>query len=370
MSDTVGGVAPEPVAAASRLRIEEVDTPSVIIDLDRVEGNIAKLQAFCARHGVACRPHVKTHKLPFLARKQLAAGAAGITVQTLGEAEVMAAAGCDDLLITYDLMGASKVRRLAQVARLASVRVAVDNAVALAAVAQGARLAERRIGVLVEFECGKLRQGVVTPEEVVPLAQQATTTPELEFLGLLTYPNAPAVAPFVARARELLAREGIAVRVVSAGGTPTLWNGELLAGLTEYRAGLYVYHDRKSVADGVAGLGDCALHVHVTVVSRPAPDRGVIDAGSKTLTSDALPGYAGTGYGTILEYPDAQVTGLTEEHGMVDFSRCRERPGIGERVRVIPNHACPVSNLHDEVFLHRGGFVEAVLPVAARGMTR
>ncbi len=355
-----------PVAAT---RVDTIDTPCVVVDLDVVDRNIGRLQEYLSEHGIANRPHIKTHKLPLLAHWQVAAGARGITVQSVGEAEVMAAAGLDDILITYNVMGADKVRRLAQVAQLARVRVALDNEVALEAVAAAALLAERKIGVLIEFESGKLRQGVVTPEEAALLAKVAAERPYLEFLGLLTYPNADAVPTFVTRTRELLGEAGLELKVVSVGGTPLMWSTHVAGVATELRAGTYIYNDRNSMAAGAAALEDCALHVHVTLVSKPTANRGVIDAGSKTLTSDLFRAQGG-GYGLILEYPEAKITELSEEHGAVDFSECSRTPAIGERLRVVPNHVCPVSNLHDEVYAHRGGVLVATLPVAARGKTR
>lgn len=347
--------------------LSHLDTPTIAIDLSIAEHNITKLQAYLDAHGIANRPHIKTHKLPLLARKQVDAGASGITVQTLGEAEVMAASGIRDILVTYNLMGDAKAARLGRLARLVDLRVAIDNEVALATVAQGAALAGRTIGVLVEFESGKERQGVLEPAEALALARRIEAAPHLEFVGLLTYPSSSAVAPWVARAREAFAEAGIPIRVVSAGGTPRMLHAHEIEGVTEYRAGTYVYHDRKSVAGGVAALEECALHVHVTLVSKPTADRGVIDAGSKVLTSDLVPASMGEGYGLILEYPEAVIRELSEEHGVVDFRACAKRPAIGERLRVLPNHVCPVSNLVDEVVLHRGGVVEAVVPVAARG---
>ncbi len=347
--------------------ISEVDTPAVTVDLTIAEANIAKLQAYLDRHGIANRPHVKTHKLPLLAHKQLEAGARGITVQTLGEAEVMVAAGVEDILITYDLIGHQKAARLARLARMANVRVAVDNEVALGTVAEAAEMARRHIGVLVEFESGKRRQGVIEPAEALGLAQTAEAATFLGFEGLLTYPASPAIGPFVDAARQLFDAAGIEILTVSAGGTPNMWRAHELPHVTEYRVGTSVYHDRKSVARGEATLEECALHVHVTVVSMPTPDRGVIDSGSKVLTSDLVPSDVGEGYGLILEHPDAVIVELSEEHGVVDFGPSGSRPRIGDRLRVVPNHVCPVSNLVDDVVLHRGGVVEAVVPVAARG---
>lgn len=347
--------------------ISDVDTPAVAVDLDRAEANIAKLQAYLDEHGIANRPHIKTHKLPLLAKRQVAAGAVGITVQTLGEADVMVDAGMNDILITYNLIGAAKAERLARLASRARVSVAIDNDVALRTIAAAAASAQTDIGVLVEFESGKQRQGVLEAQQALDLAKLIAEEPYLRFEGLLTYPASAAVGPFVAEARRLFEAAGIEVRTVSAGGTPNLWRAHELPGITEYRSGTSVYHDRKSVHRGEASLEECALLVHVTVVSMPTRDRGVIDAGSKVLTSDLVPTEMGEGYGTVVEYPGAVIHELSEEHGVVDFSRSKDKPSIGDRLTVLPNHVCPVSNLVDEVVLHRGGVVEDVVPVAARG---
>jgi D-serine deaminase-like pyridoxal phosphate-dependent protein len=348
-------------------RIEALDTPLVAVDLARVERNIAALQAYCDAHALDNRPHIKTHKLPFIAHLQLRAGARGLTVQTLGEAEVMVASGVRDLLLTYDLVGETKAQRLARLALLADVRVAIDNELALDTVGRAAALSGRRIGVLVEFESGKRRQGVLTPEAARDLALRVQEHPLLDPLGLMTYPSSAEVVAFVARARALFEEAGLPLHVVSAGGTPGMWRAHELTGVTEYRAGTSVYHDRKSLEDGSGTLDDVALHVHVTVVSSPDADRVVIDAGSKVLTSDLLPAGREAGYGLVLEYPEAVVRELSEEHGVLDLRACRARPSLGERLRIVPNHVCPVSNLVDEVALHEGGTLLAMLPVVARG---
>lgn len=352
------------------VRVTDLETPLVAIDLDRVDHNIAALQAYCDEHGLANRPHIKTHKLPFVAHRQLAAGAAGITVQKLGEAEVMVAAGIDDLLITYNLIGPAKAERLARIARLATVRVGLDNRVALETVAAAAELAQREIGILIEFESVKRRQGVHEPDEALALARHVRGSPYLRFRGLMTYPSSPESAEWIARARQLFDDADIAIETVSGGGTPSMWTAHEIQGLTEYRVGTSVYHDRKTVGAGVATLDDCALHVHATVVSAPGEDRVVIDTGSKSLTSDPVPSDIGQGHGLILEHPEAVITQLSEEHGVVDVSACSRRPAIGDRVRIVPNHVCPVSNLFGEVHLHSGGVLEAMLPVAARGKVR
>lgn len=350
--------------------IDELETPVPVIDLDRVEHNLAKMQAYCDRHGLKLRPHIKTHKIPSLARRAVELGASGITCQKLGEAEVMADAGLDDILISYPLIGTAKAERLAALAQRARVRVAVDNPLALDTAARAAFAAGQAIGVLVEFDSGNRRTGVTSPEEALQLARAVREAEHLSFDGLMTYPSGPQTSGFVAAARQLLAREGIEVATVSGGGTPNAWRAHEVAGVTEVRVGTYVYHDRGTVGAGAASLDECALHLHATVVSRPTEDRAVMDAGSKSLSSDLVPPSVGAGYGLLLDYPGAVIERLNEEHGIIDLSRCDRKPALGERVRILPNHVCVVSNLHDDVVVSRGGRVIDNWHVAARGKTR
>ena len=351
------------------MQVDDLETPVPVIDADRVERNLRAMQDYCDRHGLKLRPHIKTHKLPHLARRQMELGAVGITCQKLGEAEVMADAGIDDILISYPLIGPAKALRLAALARRLRMSVAVDNALALDTTTAAAGAAEAEIGVLVEFESGANRVGVASVDEALALARQVAATPGLRFEGLMTYPLGPAAAAFIAAARERFSAEGIAIPTVSGGGTPAAWSAHMVPGVTELRVGTYAYHDRATVAAGAATLDDCALHVVATVVSRPTADRAVIDAGSKSLSSDLVPPEAGAGYGLLLDYPEAVITRLNEEHGTIDLSACTRRPALGERLRILPNHVCVVSNLHDAVVMVRDGRVVETVPVAARGRT-
>ena len=316
------------------------------------------------------RPHIKTHKIPGFAHRQLELGAHGITCQKLGEAEVMADAGLDDIFISYPLIGAAKALRLAELSRRAKLTVAIDNAVALDTVADAARASNHAIGVLVEFDSGNKRTGVTSVEQALELAKRIQKMPGLRFDGLMTYPSTAATVIFVEQAKKAFAEAGIAIPVVSGGGTPNAWAAHEIAGLTEVRVGTYIYHDRATVASGAATLEECALHLHATVVSRPTEDRAVIDAGSKSLSSDGIDPAFGKGYGLILGYEDAVIERLNEEHGVVDLSRCATKPVVGERLRIVPNHVCVVSNLHDEVAVSRGGELVDMWRVAARGKTR
>lgn len=352
------------------MRVDELETPVPVIDLERVERNLAKMQAYCDNHNLRLRPHIKTHKMPAFARRQVELGACGITCQKLGEAEVMADAGLDDILLSYPLIGPAKALRLAALARRATMSVAVDNPLALDTAALAARAARSPIGVLVEFDSGNKRTGVVSVDQALNLAQRAMEAEGLEFAGLMTYPSTAATADFVAEAKRRFTLAGIPLPVVSGGGTPNAWHAHEVAGLTEVRVGTYIYHDRATVAAGTASLDECALHLWATIVSRPTEDRAIMDAGTKSLTSDQVAKSAGPGYGLVLGYPDAVIERLNEEHGIIDISRCAKKPELGEGIRIVPNHVCVVSNLHDEVVVSRDGQVVDTWRVAARGKTR
>jgi D-serine deaminase-like pyridoxal phosphate-dependent protein len=343
-------------------------TPAVVIDLDKVERNIARVQRLCDEAGVANRPHIKTHKSPVLAAMQRDAGARGVTCQKLGEAEVMADGGLDDFLISYNLLGEEKMRRLGALLARANVTVAADNPVTIAGLPEAAALGGRDLGVVVECDTGRKRAGVETPEEAVALAGQIAGSNGLRFDGFMMYPTEDgweAAQRFLDSAKQGLASLGLEPRIVSTGGTPNLVNLGKLKGATEHRAGTSIFNDRMMLACGVATLEDCALEVFTTVVSRAASERGILDAGSKTLTSD--PGGGLDGYGLILEHPQARIDRFAEEHGILDLSGCNHKPEVGDVVRVIPNHVCVVVNMVDRLIAVRGGEIIGEIPVAARG---
>lgn len=348
----------------------EFGTPAAVIDMDRVERNIARIQATCDAAGVANRPHIKTHKSPELAKLQIAAGARGITCQKLGEAEVMADAGIDDILISYNLLGDEKMARLGALRSRIDVTVAADNPVVVADLAKAAAAAGRALPVVVECDTGRKRAGVETPAEAIELARVISTSPGLSFAGFMLYPTEsgwPQAQSFFDEALAGVRALGLEPAIVSTGGSPNLKNLGRLRGATEHRPGTYIYNDRMQMAAGVATLDDCALHIYATVVSRAAPERGILDAGSKTLTADS----GGLdGFGLILEHPEAKIARFAEEHGFLDLARSNTRPNIGDVVRIIPNHVCVVVNMLDEVVMVRGEEIVGVLPVAARGKLR
>lgn len=348
--------------------LDDVITPMPVIDEDRLAANIARAQVYMDQHGLAFRPHIKTHKIPAVARQQEAAGAKGINCQKLTEAEAFADAGFDDILITYNLLGAARLQRLKTLnARVARLQVVADSAATVDGLA-AAMTADRPLTVLVECDTGGGRCGVQTPEEAAELATRIAAAPALRFGGLLTYPaagGAERVEAFLKATMGLLSARRLDCPIRSNGGSPDLWKAHLVPSATEHRAGTYVYNDRSMVRAGECARGDLAMHVLATVVSRPTPTRAILDAGSKALTSDLL-GFAD--HGEIEELPGARIVSLSEEHAVVDLTGCTAPlPEVGVRVRVIPNHTCVISNLFDRMVFHRGGVVTRVEEVAARG---
>jgi len=347
---------------------DEIQTPAVLVDIDVARRNIERFQAYAGSHGLTVRPHIKTHKLPAIAEMQLDAGAVGITCQKISEAEAMVA-GSDrltDVLITYNILGNDKLAALLALARRVRLSVVADNAAVVDGLSAAFAAAGAPLTVLVECNTGADRCGVETPQEAADLAARIAAAPGLAFGGLMTYPpagGAARVQAFLAEARALIEARGIAVPVVSSGGSPDMMSAHLVPAATEHRPGTYVYNDRSLVARGACGWEDCALTVLATVVSVPTANRAIIDAGSKTLTSDLL---GLTGHGHVLGRPDISIDQLSEEHG-----RLRSEGDIalkvGQRLRIVPNHACVVTNMVDAVHIVGTGRQPEMWPVPARG---
>ena len=347
--------------------IETFGTPCATIDLDIVDRNIARAQKLCDQAGVKNRPHIKTHKSPVLANMQIDAGASGITCQKLGEAQVMAEAGISDIVIATNLLGAARSGALAALQQQVALKVCADNPVSLNEYSKAAITAGRPLNVLIECDTGQKRAGVETPSEALILAQLIQSDPMLNFSGLLFYPPLdgwPQTQIFLDELLEKLKTIGLSPEIVSTGGTPNLINLGKLEGATEHRAGTCIFNDLMMVKAGVATLEDCAFQVVTSVVSRAGADRGILDAGSKTLTADT----GGLeGYGLILEHPHARLHKFAEEHGFLDLSGCNIKPETGDIVRVIPNHVCVAVNMVDQLVALRHGKIVDVIPVAARG---
>jgi D-serine deaminase-like pyridoxal phosphate-dependent protein len=346
--------------------IDDVDTPAVLIDLDIALRNIAHAQAQADKSGVKLRPHIKTHKLPFFAMKQMEAGAVGITCQKVGEAEVMADAGLTDIFLPYNILGQSKLMRLHGLHQRITLSVTADSRTTIEGYAATFTDASHPLKVLIECDTGGGRVGVQTQDESLRLARLIAAAPGLRFGGLMTFPpvGEPEKAEaWLRAARDLLNESGLACETITTGGTPDMWRNADTSVITEYRPGTYIYMDRYQVGKGAATLEDCAATVLATVVSRPTPTRAILDAGSKALTSDTL---GLPDHGELVGEPGAHVVGLSEEHGKVEMPASSTLK-VGDRVRVLPDHVCPVINLFDEVHLISGNTIVDVLPVAARG---
>lgn len=328
----------------------DLDTPSLYVDLDALERNIAQMQERCREWGVELRPHVKTHKIPEIAQMQLDAGAIGITVAKIGEAEVLPG---DDVLIAYPLVKA-KLPRLQELAKTRRVKVAVDS-VEIARGLEG-------IETLVEIDVGIGRTGAQTPEQAAEIARACT-----DFRGIFYWPNWLDEAGFRAACRKIdavlsaLEKFGLKSEIVSGGSTPGAAKTPLIPQTTEIRPGTYVFYDGSSLENKLCTEDDCALRVLTTVVSTSVPGQCVIDAGSKTLSSDVTVG-SGT-YGHFIDR-DWTPRKLNEEHGYV---KIREPARVGEKVWLVPAHVCPTVNLHDVVWYGRDGRVDGSWRVAARG---
>ena len=346
---------------------EQFGTPCAVIDLNIVDKNIAHLQAMCDNSQLANRPHIKTHKSPFLAHRQLAAGAIGITCQKLGEAEIMAEAGIKDILIATNIIGAARSGRLATLQRSTPIKICADNPFSLNLYADAGRAAERPVSVVIECDTGQNRAGVVTPAEAIALAKIVRDNPWLEYSGLMFYPPEdgwPATQRFLDATQDGLASLGLFAAIISTGGTPNLKNIGHLHGATEHRSGTSIFNDRMMMAANVADITDCALTIYTSVVSRAEDARGILDAGSKTFTPDT----GGLdGFGMILEHPKARIYKMAEEHGFLDVSNCATKPLIGDVLRVIPNHVCVVVNMFDQLVAVRDNAIVDIITVAARG---
>ena len=359
--------------------LDAIDTPALVVDLNIVERNLLRAQEAASRRGLALWPHTKTHKIPLFAQRQMELGARGLTVAKIGEADVMRASGLEHLLVHYPIVGALKVRRLADLAsRTREVRLAVDTREAVDAANEAARLAGREIGILVEVDTGMNRLGVVPGDEVLALARYVVDQPGLRWLGLTSFAGQISQSPdetsrrgvmkeearALALSREVLERAGLPPEVISVGGTHHFARLDLVEVATEVRPGTYIYGDRATLTAGSCTEADLAARVLVTVVSRHA-GWAVVDGGSKAFSSDP---HRDGGFGLVSGHPGWRLERFSEEHGIVTFAHEEdEGPRVGDRLEIVPNHICATVNLHDQVYGFRGTTVERVLAVEGRG---
>jgi len=360
----------------------ELSTPALTINLDVLERNLDRMASYCREQNLGLRPHTKTHKTPEVARMQMERGAMGLTVAKVGEAEVMAGAGLDDILVAYPIYGPENLDRLANLARGRLILMSLDSeatAQALSAAASGRRAS---LGVLVEFDVGYGRCGLEPGIACVQLAKKVEKLAGLKFRGLMAYfgniwgaedERREQVKQVAERMQQTLIafdQERMPLEIVSGGSTPSALLTNAIPGLTEIRPGTYAYNDLNTVSQGLCRLEECAARVVTTVISTAVPGRAIIDAGSKTLSSDGLMAGHRTGHGHVVEAPDAPLFALDEEHGFIDASASGHHFRVGEVLTVIPNHVCSCVNMHDEVFLLRGEQVVGQWTVRGRGKIR
>jgi D-serine deaminase-like pyridoxal phosphate-dependent protein len=361
-----------------------LETPHLLIDGAKLDRNIEKMAGIARERGVKLRPHVKTHKIPMIAGRQLGSGAAGITVAKVSEAEVMADGGIRDIFIAYPLVTESKIRRAIGLSR-GGVRlvVGVDSFEGGRRLSRVAALEDHELEVRLEVDTGLRRTGVPF-DEAVELAAEIISLENLRLGGIFTYRGAvledgvPTLdlkqagleeGKLMASLADRMRDRGIEVEEVSLGSTPTAGYAGEVEGVTEIRPGTYVFYDRMQARLGTCSLEECAASVVATVVSRPSEDRAIIDGGSKTFATDVPPGTRPLnleGFGHIVGYPDAVLERLTEEHGMLRV-RSEHDLGVGDIVQIIPNHVCSTVNLHNEGYLVDEDGVAERIEVSARG---
>lgn len=358
--------------------LDQLLTPAAVVDLDRMEANLRRMAEYARTHSLALRPHTKTHKSPRLAAEQIRLGAIGLTVAQLHEAQVMSDV-CDDILLAHPPVGMPKLARLLALPPHVRITTALDSEEALRPLADAAARMRRDVGVLIELDLGMHRVGVPDITEAVRLCELCTRLDGVTWRGVLFYPGhirqhvseqAASVEQVDRALHDLLVRlrgAGLDPEIVSAGSTPAAFSSHRIRGLTEIRPGTYIFNDRTTALIGACEWDDCAYSVLATVVSTAVPGQAVVDAGSKALFREELRGSDATGFGALLDRPEVIVKGMSEEHGLLDLSGTDWRPGVGDRVRIVPNHVCVSVNLHEVVWGVRGERIETSWPVAARG---
>lgn len=359
--------------------LARVDTPSLVLDLGPFEANLRAMQAWADRHEVALRPHAKAHKCPEIARRQLALGARGICCQKVSEALPFVAAGIHDIHISNEVVGPAKLALLGQLARVAKLSVCVDNAKNLADISQAMVQAGAQIDVLVEVDVGQGRCGVSDDALVLALAQQARDLPGVDFVGLQAYHGSVQhartreeraricrqAARIAASYAQLLRESGIACDIITGGGTGSAEFDAASGVYTELQAGSYAFMDGDYGAndwDGALAFQN-SLFVLSTVMSAPAPERVILDAGLKSTTAECGPP-------AVFDAPGLTYAAINDEHGVVRVAPGATAPALGDVLRLVPSHVDPTFNLHDGLVVVRDGVVQDIWEIAARGFSR
>lgn len=362
----------------------DIDTPALLMDLERLKSNIGAMASIARKYRVNLRPHAKTHKTPEIAKLQVEAGANGITVAKLGEAEIMAEAGIKDILIANQVIGRRKLDRLTALARKIHLMVAVDSHVGAQMLNEAAQQKSVHLEVLIEIDTGAHRCGLSDSGEILRLAKHLSTLHNIKLLGIMTHEGhvedgtsrasieckSLEVGQEMVSHAETLRKAGHDIKVVSVGSTVSAPFIPTVEGITEMRPGTYVFNDVIGVCVGAATWDQCALSVLATVISMPRPGVIVADAGSKAMSSEVVANcfaFNYCGYGYIKSLPGARIVKLNEEHGVIDTHGSAQTVKIGDKIEIIPNHVCPTVNLYDEMYVLQDGQVLDVWQIKARG---
>ncbi|MCI8466365.1 MAG: D-TA family PLP-dependent enzyme [Lachnospiraceae bacterium] len=365
------------------MTVQELDTPALLIDQDIMSDNLRFVQEFANRHGVALRPHTKTHKMPEIAKLQVAGGACGIAVAKVGEAEEMAKNGLTDIFIANEIVGRSKWERIRLLAEKISVSFGIDTPCQVTGIEEVFAFSDCPAEVLIEIEVGENRSGIIEESSFFELLDTIKDCPHVHLKGLFSHDGNTYASGDIAECRSIsiaaqertlhfaaLARaKGFPCEVISYGATPTIMNDvPILEGITELRLGTYIFMDA-SQGHAIGTLERCAATVLATVISRPTSERVILDVGAKGLTMQtrtegicAVPGR-----GTLLDDPEIHIEKMFDEHAIINDRRFREQISVGDKVRIIPVHICPVCNLYDTAWLISGQQVIKKLPISCRG---
>lgn len=366
-------------------RYSFLDTPSLLIDQDIALDNIRMMQKKADQLGVKLRPHIKTHRMPYFAKLQMECGAAGIACAKIGEAEVMAANGINDIFIANEVIGESKYERLRKLHEQIHVRIGIDNTVQLQQMEKVFANSERPLEVLIEYEVGECRTGIVTDEQLMELAESIKSCRHVVLKGIFSHEGHTYKAETIedcrnkaleayektVRASRLLRDMGIDIDTVSIGATPSIMNGAYLEGITELRLGTYIFFD-VGQSNAIQDYSHCAATVLASVISKPIGSRVVLDTGAKALVSQNRPsGICSTkGFGCIKMAEHICLDSLFDEHGIINNDEFRDAVSVGDKVEVIPSHICPTVNLYDKAYLVSDGRVVNELPIACRGKSQ
>ncbi len=359
-----------------------LDTPSLIIDLDQTKRNIKMMQKKADNYGMDLIPHTKTHKMPYFAKMQIKEGAKGIAVAKIGEAEVMAEHGIENIFIANEIVGISKYKRIKSLHKKIDISVGVDNRVQIDQIEKVFKNSNSPLEVLIEYEVGENRSGVITDEQLSELVNYIKEKKKVKLRGIFSHEGHTYKAKNRNIAKELaeksyrktiraanIIREiGIDIDTISVGATPSVMNGAYVEGITDFRVGTYIFMDMGQ-AGAIDSFERCAATVLATVISKPTEDRVVLDAGAKALVpQNRDSGICATnGFGYVKNSDNVYVNRLFDEHGVINDKKFQNEVSIGEKVEIIPAHICPTVNLYDEAQIVSEGKLVKTVPILARG---